>query len=99
MLPGGLLADIENYLDITWTDEATDKKITGIAERGIMFLDKKAGVILDYTQEAIHRDLLFEYCKYTRNGLLHEFIINYTPFLEDLRAGNGGAYGEETTTV
>ena len=29
-LPAGLLADVENYLNITWDDEATDQKIGGL---------------------------------------------------------------------
>ena len=95
----GLLESVKNYpgIDITWVDAQTDIQLTGIIERGMKFLDGKAGATLDYSLEEMPRELLFEFCKYTRNGVLNEFMINYSPFLQDLRAGNGGAYGETTT--
>ncbi len=97
-LPEGLLAAVRNYLDITWDDVQTDQKLTGIIQRGMKFLNRKAGAELDYTAEDMPRELLLEYCKYARNGILNEFMINYIPFLEDLRAKNGGAYGQQEDT-
>lgn len=98
-LPQGILEEVKNYpgIDITWVDAQVDTQLTGIIERGMKFLDKKAGATLDYSKEEMPRELLFEFCKYARNGILHEFMVNYSPFLQDLRAGNGGAYGETTT--
>lgn len=98
-LPIGLLEAVKNYLDITWDDPEGDVKLSGITARGIEFLDRKAGTGLDYTVEGMAKELLLEYCRYTRNGMLNEFMINYAPFLQDLRAGNGGAYGQETTNI
>ena len=91
-----LLADVKNYLDITWADENTDAKVSGIIQRGMIFLNAKAGGELDYSAEERPKELLMEYCKYARNGILHEFKINYAPFLTDLRTKGGGAYGEAT---
>ena len=96
-MPEGLLDAVKIYLDITWNDTNTDTKITGIINRGIKFLDDKAGATLDYTEEDRPRELLMEYCKYARGGILNEFIENYAPFIMDLRIKNGGAYGETTT--
>lgn len=93
-LPIGLLEATKNYLDVTWDDPEGDVKLSGIIARGIEFLNRKAGAKLDYTVEGMAKELLLEYCKYTRNGILNEFMINYVPFLEDLRVGNGGAYGQ-----
>ena len=33
-LPEGLLSDVKNYLNITWDDEATDAKISGLIASG-----------------------------------------------------------------
>jgi hypothetical protein len=76
-LPEGLLEDVKNYLDITWTDVATDKKITGIISRGIMYLDGIAGATMDYTVEDKPRELLFDYCRYVRSNVLEDFKKNY----------------------
>lgn len=100
-LPEGLLAAVKNYpgIDITWTDTSIDAQLTSLINLGMIFLDGKAGATLDYATDGMPKQLLFEYVKYARDGDLSEYMGNLTPFLLDLRTGNGGAYGSETTTV
>ena len=43
MVTATLLSDVRNYLDITFEDEETDRKLSGIIERGVDYLDKMAG--------------------------------------------------------
>lgn len=76
MLPDGLLEDVKNYLDITWTDDASDTKLTGIIERGIKYVDNIAGASMDYTIDDKPRELLFDYCRYVRSNALNEYQIN-----------------------
>ncbi|MDY0235066.1 MAG: hypothetical protein RBR71_03520 [Gudongella sp.] len=76
-LTEGLLADVKNYLDITWTDTDTDSKLTGIITRGIKYIDRIAGVEQDYTEEDKPRELLLDYCRYVRSNALDQFKINY----------------------
>ncbi len=97
-LPEELLEAVKNYpgIDITWADDSVDVQLTGIINMGIKFLNGKAGGVLDYSLDEMPRQLLFEYCKYTRNGILYEFMTNLAPFLLDLKVGNGGAYGNNT---
>lgn len=76
-LPDGLLDAVRNYLDITWTDDAGDAKLSGIIERGTKYLDNIAGEALDYTVEDAPRQLLFDYCRYVRSNALEEFANNY----------------------
>jgi len=76
-LPNGLLDAAKNELDISWSDEATEKKLTGILERGIAYLDRHAGAAKDYTVEGDARALLFDYARYARAGALDEFEKNY----------------------
>ena len=52
-LPPDLLADIKNYLNITWDDEATDKKISGLIASGMAYLNGKLGEEGDYTQDGL----------------------------------------------
>lgn len=80
-----LLADAKNYLDITWQDDETDKKLTGILARGMAFLDRVAGTELDYTVEDVPRSLLFDYTRYARANALNDFIENYLTELNSLR--------------
>lgn len=76
-LPKGLLEDVRLYLDITWEDVDTDKKLTGIIERGIKYIDRLAGATLDYTVEDKPKELLLDYCRYVRSNALSEFMNNY----------------------
>ncbi|MDF2820190.1 MAG: hypothetical protein K0R15_631 [Clostridiales bacterium] len=72
-----LLNAVKNYLDITWIDESTDTKLTGIIERGIKYLDGIIGIEADYSIEDKPRELLFDYCRYARSNALNEFQKNY----------------------
>ncbi len=77
MLPEGLLEDVKNYLDITWKDCAGDEKLSGIISRGMKYINSVAGAELDYMEEDKPRELLFDYCRYTRSNALDEFQLNY----------------------
>lgn len=76
-LPVGLLNAVRNYLDITWSDDAGDAKLTGIILRGMKYIDAAAGEPLDYTLEDKPRELLLDYCRYARSNALDEFAMNY----------------------
>ena len=36
-----LISAVKDYLNITWDDEATDRKISGLAASGIAYIDLK----------------------------------------------------------
>lgn len=80
-----LLDDVKNYLDITWEDEATDKKVSGIIERGKKYLNRVAGTELDYEIEDKPKELLLDYCRYVRSGALEEFQNNFLSELLSLQ--------------
>lgn len=78
-----LLEDVKNYLDITWKDELTDKKIGGMIFRSIAYLNDLTHSDLDYEAEGQARELLFLRVMYDRSGALDDFRKNY---LSDLNA-------------
>lgn len=84
-LPIGLLDAVRNYLDITWSDDAGDEKLSGIVARGMKYLDGVAGEALDYMVEDKPRELLMDYCRYVRSNALDEFQQNYLPELLTLQ--------------
>lgn len=83
-----LLADIENYLNITWKDQATDHKISNFIRDGMMLLDKHRGAPADYTKAGLPRTLLFEYCRYARDEALDVFENNYLSLITAMRNDN-----------
>ncbi|NDL68851.1 hypothetical protein [Anaerotalea alkaliphila] len=83
MADSTLLADVRNYLDITWEDDAGDLKLSGIIDRGVNYIDGIAGSAQDYQLEDKARELLFDYCRYARSNALEDFQKN---FLHELLA-------------
>jgi len=99
-LQAELLDAVKNYLDITWVDESTDIKITGITERGIKYINRIAGSEMDYLVEDKPRELLLDYCVYARSKSLNEFQINYMHELLSLQISmEVAAYEPEDTVV
>lgn len=86
-LPQGLLADVKNWLDITWDDDATDAKVSGLIASGMVYLDGKLGEAGDYTADGLPRTLLLEYCRYGRDSALDVFENNYLSMLLDMQNG------------
>lgn len=84
-LPEGLLADVKNYLNITWDDEATDAKVSGLIASGMVYLDLKYGETADYTADGMPRTLLMEYVRYARDSALDVFESNYQALLLSMR--------------
>lgn len=78
---GTLLPDIKNYLDITWADDALDRKIWDIIMAGMLYLDSKIGAEQDYTAPGLARALLMDYVRYTRDGAADIFEHNYLHLL------------------
>lgn len=82
-----ILAAVKNYLDITYEDEETEKKLNGMIERGKKYLDRVAGQKQNYEMEGPPRALLLDYCRYARNNVLDLFEKNYLSELVSLRIG------------
>lgn len=86
-LPEGLLADVKNWLDITWEDDATDAKVSGLIASGMVYLDGKLGEAGDYTRDGLPRTLLLEYCRYGLDSALDVFENNYQSMILDMQNG------------
>ncbi len=80
-IPKKLLDEVKNYLNITWDDEATDRKVRGLIASGQVYLDTKLGGPGDYNADGLPRTLLFEYVRYMRDGALEVFENNFQSLL------------------
>ena len=95
--PASLLDDIKLYLDVTWEDDATDSKLTGLIADGIAYLDDKRGAPGDYVSPGYPRQLLKEYVRYARDAALDVFENNYQSLLLAMQHERMvGAYGLES---
>lgn len=80
-IPAELLADVKNYLNITWDDQATDDNVCGLIASATAYLDSKGGAELDYTIDGLARTLMMEYVRYARDAALDVFENNYTAMI------------------
>lgn len=72
-----LLADVRDYLQITWTDEATDRRLTDMIQASAAYLDGVTATQNDYTTPGNLRTLLMERVRYQYNGALDAWLNNY----------------------
>ena len=72
-----LLADVNNYLDHTWTDGARDRKVRGFILSGMVYINDKLGENANFEEEGAPRTLLFEFVRYARDGAMDLFETNY----------------------
>lgn len=79
-----MVDELKNYLDITWQDEGTDKKLSGILERGQHILQSYAGCELSF--EGSEKQLLLDLCRYLWNHAYEDFARNFHSELLMLRA-------------
>lgn len=86
-----LLREVRDYLDITWEDEATDRKLTGQIQRGIAYLADKTGVEKSasaFAEDERAQSLLLNYLLYDRAGALDQFTKNYRSEILGLKLRN-----------
>lgn len=82
-----LLEILKTYLDITWQDEHTDAKLSGILARAQTKCRAYAGVDdLAFPDGSEEQQLLLDMCRYVWNNASEDFEDNYLPDLLMLRA-------------
>ena len=92
-----LLNAVKNRLDITWQDEATDRKIADLIEDGIFYINGKLGEAGVYGEPGYPRTLLMEYVRYARDNALDVFENNYLTHILSMQTERAvSAYVEET---
>lgn len=95
-----LLNAVKNYLNITWDDEATDVKISGLIAAGCEYLDGIIGDAGDYETAGMRQMLLFDFVRYARDSALDVFENNYLSLLlgqQNIRAVNKFVESTEQT--
>lgn len=72
-----LLAGAKLWCNITWSDEATDAKVSALIASGEAYIDGKLGIPADYTAPGEPLTLLYEYVRYGLSDALDVFEGNY----------------------
>lgn len=72
-----LLSAVKLWCSITWSDEATDAKVSDLIASGEAYIDGKLGAAGDYDTPGEPLTLLKEYVRYGLSDALDVFETNY----------------------
>ena len=72
-----LLSAVKLWCNITWSDEATDTKVSDLIASGEAYIDGKLGAAGDYDTPGEPLTLLKEYVRYGLSDALDVFETNY----------------------
>lgn len=72
-----LLKAVKLWCNITWSDEATDTKVSDLIASGEAYIDGKLGAAGDYDTPGEPLTLLKEYVRYGLSDALDVFEANY----------------------
>lgn len=72
-----LLSAVKLWCNITWSDEATDAKVSDLIASGQTYIDGKLGADGDYKTPGEPLTLLKEYVRYGLSDALDVFEANY----------------------
>lgn len=72
-----LLSAVKLWCSITWSDEATDAKVSDLIASGEAYIDGKLGAAVDYDSPGEPLTLLKEYVRYGLSDALDVFESNY----------------------
>lgn len=72
-----LLDAVKLWCNVTWSDEATDTKVSALIASGEAYIDGKLGADGDYENPGEQLTLLKEYVRYGLSDALDVFEANY----------------------
>lgn len=76
-MSAALLSAVKLWCSITWSDEATDAKVSDLIASGEAYIDGKLGAAGDYDTPGEPLTLLKEYVRYGLSDALDVFETNY----------------------
>lgn len=72
-----LLTAVKLWCNVTWSDEATDAKVSALIASGVAYIDGKLGAAGNYDSAGEAQTLLMEYVRYGLSDALDVFESNY----------------------
>ena len=80
-----LLSDIKSFLNFTWEDTAKEQRIIGYINSSIAYLKEIADAEINFDEDYLAKDLLFNRVLYMDSQALDDFQKNYNPMLNELK--------------
>ncbi len=100
-IPQSYMESVKRHLNITWSDEDTDAKLTEMMMDAEQELNHTLGAEIDYFSPGMERRLYLDYMLYAWNDCLNEFDAAYRAEIYKIRHRyevEGVAVDEETVS-
>jgi len=83
-LTNDLLQELKDRLQVTWSDQSTDRQLTAMLNRGQAYMNELCGTEFTFEEGSPERELLMERCRYDWNNALSDFEDNFQKELSRL---------------
>lgn len=80
-----VLDEVKNYLDITWDDEGTDKKLQGIIDRATSWVVDYFGMTAGCLTDPSVKQLFLDCCRYMWANAFEDFETNFAKQITGLQ--------------
>lgn len=80
-----LLEELKIFLDFTWSDEKRTTRIVNSMRSSIQYLNDLAGTKINFEEDYLAKELLFNRVLYMESQALDDFQTNYNGLMEELR--------------
>lgn len=80
-----MLDELKSFLNFTWEDSAKEQRIIGYMNSSIAYLKEVANYEINFDEDFLARDLLFNRVLYMDSHALDDFGKNYNGMLEELK--------------
>lgn len=84
-----LFVQVKDKLNITWEDDATNRRIENIIKSAIPDMIHRLGIVdkdFDFSIDGSENTLFLAYCLYEWNHVINEFEDNYSKLIAQVRA-------------
>ena len=80
-----IFQEVKDHINVTWSEEESDRKIERMIEDAKPILDYKLGADIDYSKPGMEHNLFLDYCMYVWNNCSNEFENNYLSEIMQIR--------------
>lgn len=80
-----LLEEVKSFINFTWEDDAKERRIADYINSSMAYLQEVAGAEIDFEEDYLAKDLLFNRVLYMDSSALDDFQKNYNGMMIELK--------------
>lgn len=80
-----ILEEVKSFINFTWEDSAKEKRVKDYIASSMAYLEEVSGYSIDFENDYLARELLFNRVLYMDSRALDDFQKNYNGMLQELQ--------------